>query len=239
MQGTVGGTSNFIAANRMEILNEGSTAQGISAVITSNSQVGELVRAILMDANFAFIDTSLRHTLTEQDLYNGWLGEALYLPLSTTPALAPGDYHVGMQRLTGTGEVYVATSGTSPVGAAVLMEGTGFDITFLTGTPMVRLHLQVDGVGIAEQDHAQRAMQVYPVPASDMVSLSFELATATRLRIEVVDLMGRTVLRHESGLLAAGGQMQRLSVSGLAPGSYTVRAITEDGGFEQRLIIAR
>ncbi|HMC98305.1 MAG TPA: hypothetical protein VKG92_11655, partial [Flavobacteriales bacterium] len=109
MQGAIGGSSNFIAANRMEIIHEGSTARGISAVITSSSQLGEQVRAILMDANFAFVDSSSRHTLTEEDLYNGWLGGALYLPLNAAPVLAPGDYHVGMQRLAGTGDVFLAT----------------------------------------------------------------------------------------------------------------------------------
>jgi len=239
MQGVVGGSNNFIAANRMEIVNEGSAAQGISGVITGSSQVGELVRAILMDATFTFVDTSLRHTLTQTDLDNGWVGEALYLPLSTTPTLSPGDYHVGMQRLTGTGEVFVATSGNGPIGASVLMEGSSFDITYLTGTPMVRLHLEDYGVGIAEQNQGGPQMRLYPVPANDLVSLRFELATATRVRIEIVDLMGRRLFSHDVGGLPAGEHTQRLSVGAFAAGSYSVRLMTGEVSSAQRLIIAR
>ncbi|MEO8591526.1 MAG: T9SS type A sorting domain-containing protein [Flavobacteriales bacterium] len=238
-QGAVGGSDGFIAANRMEILNDGSTAQGVSAVIAGNSQEGELVRSILMDANFAFIDTSLRHTLTAEDLTNGWLGEPIYLPFSATPALAPGDYHVGLQRLAGTGDVFVSTSGNSPVGAAVLMEGTTFDITYLTGTPMVRLHLESYGVGLSEQHDGSRTMRVYPVPASDMITLEFDLINATRVLIEVVDLMGRTVLRQAGGWMSPGQQVRQAAVGDLAPGSYTVRVVTDAGGLEQPLIIAR
>ena len=238
VQGKVGGTNNFIAMNRMELVNEGSTAQGISAVVSSSSQVGEFVRAILFDANFAFIDSSLRHALTEEDLFNGWLGEALYLPLSTAPALTAGDYHVGMQRLTGTGEVFIATSGNSPLGAAVLMQGTTFDISYLTATPMVRLHVDDYGVGIAEQQNTT-AMRIYPVPVNDILTLEFDLATSSRGHIELVDLAGRSVLREDLGQLSAGTRTQRLNVNDLAVGTYVLRLVAGGTSFEQLFTIAR
>ncbi len=238
MQGTVGGTNNFIAMNRMEIVNEGSTAQGISAVIASNSQAGELVRAILFDANFAFIDSSLRHTITEEDLFNGWLGEALYLPLSTAPTLAAGDYHVGMQRLTGTGEVFIATSGNSPLGAAVLMQGTTFDITYLTATPMVRLHVDDYGVGMDEQQ-VPHSMRTYPVPANDLLTVEFALTASSQARLEVLDVMGRVVLQQDLGRLPAGTNTHRFGVGDLAVGSYVLRLVADNVPLEQLLVIAR
>lgn len=239
MQGTIGGSNNFIAANRMEIINEGSTARGVSAVIAGNSQLGEKVRAILMDANFAFIDTSLSHVLTEADLNAGWVGEALYLPFSETPELTSGDYHVGLQRLTGTGDVFVATSGTGPMGAAVLMQGPTFDISYLSATPMVRLHLEDYGVGLAEFGSVPAGLRVFPVPANESVILDLTLEEPAAVRLEVFDTMGRMVLSGDRGVLPAGMHTQQLTVGTLEPGGYTVHVVTPGARSTKALIIAR
>jgi len=100
-QGVISRSGNFIAAVRLELTEPGSHAEGVSAVLDASSTEGEFVRAILFDASFAFIDTSLRHAITAEDLSLASGNGALYLPLASAPELPAGDYFVGLQRLTG------------------------------------------------------------------------------------------------------------------------------------------
>ena len=104
---------------------------------------------------------------------------------------------------------------------------------------MVRLHLADYGVGIAEDDRITLAVNVFPVPASDAITVAFGLPTTTRVHAEVIDPMGRVVMVEEMGVLPSGQQNRRLSVSGLAPGCYSLRVITPVGTSEQRFIVAR
>ena len=110
-------------------------ARGASAVIGTDSQVGEEIRMILMDGNFTFVDTSLRHVITQDDINAAYGGTFIYLPFSTTPELLIGDYMVGCQRLSGTGRVSVATSGNCVPGAKAggVCSSSGTTLTTLAG----------------------------------------------------------------------------------------------------------
>src|SRR5690606_6682390 len=72
-QSAIGGSETFITGNRFEMIANGMPS-GISAVIVPGTELGTEVRAILFDANMAMIDTSLRHTITQEDLDLGASG---------------------------------------------------------------------------------------------------------------------------------------------------------------------
>jgi Secretion system C-terminal sorting domain len=232
VQGDMGTMANFILANRLEIVNSGSYARGISVVPGVASQAGEIVRAYLMDANLALVDTSFRDTLSQDEIDLGYGGGAIYYPLSATPELYPGDYFVGFQHLSATGQVSVATSGNCTIGSSVLLEGISFDLTWTTATPMVRLHLADFGVGMPTTGTTP-TIRLYPQPAGDHVTIEFGHDRGARLRI--LDTNGEVVLE------LAPSTMGRWSfgTSHLACGIYLVQAISERSTVTQRLVVVR
>lgn len=64
----------------------------------------------------------------------------------------------------------------------------------------------------------------YPNPAVGTVTLSFDLAQAADVTLDVFDTLGRRVAVVASGeTLAAGPQQRQINVSSLAPGLYVLR----------------
>jgi hypothetical protein len=230
LQGTMGGAFPFIALTRLEMANSGSTARGVSAYITSNSAVGEEMRAILFNSDFAFVDSSARHVLTQEDLDRAWVGESLYLSFAEQVVLSAGDYFAGMQHLDGDGEVFIGLSGNTPIGASVLMQGPTFVVDYLRTAPMVRLHLDGFGVGIDELGSTQNgSLSVYPVPLNGAGTVRFELSKTSSVALRVLDMSGRVVWLEELGHLPQGQHTAGLTTHGLADGLYTVevRSATE------------
>ena len=223
VQGSIGGDRAYIAANRMEFIAPGSVVRGISAHITSNSAPGEEVRAILMDANLAFVDTSVRHTLTQEDLDRAWNGESLYLPMTGIPVLPAGDYFAGIQRLEGgSGSVFVGLSGNSPIGAALLMRGVNFDVEYLHGTPMVRLYLDELPVSIHDVPgtNGSQGLAVHPNPLEGSGTLSFTLERPSRTTWRLMDATGRVAQQGDFGGLPAGRHRITWDTGRLPAGTY-------------------
>lgn len=238
-QGVLGDTAGFILANRMELPNAGSIARGMSAYVTANSALGAQLRAILMDVNLAFVDTSTRHTLTQQDLDRAGAGEFLYLPFEGLEALEDGDYHIGLQLLDGTGSAFVGLSGSSPTGAALLMQGVNFDVDYLRSTPMVRMHLEDYAVGLAEVSPTARSMmRIHPVPMSERGSLLFTLDRPATAVLRIMDAQGRETTRKEFGSLGAGEHRYSIDAQALTSGVYIVELQYGTMRTMERIVVA-
>ncbi len=222
VEGAARSSEGFIAAVRFELVNEGSTARGISAVIDPNSQVGQEVRGIIMDANFSFIDTTSRHAISPADIEAALLGLPLYLPFPTPPTLSAADHFAGLQRLVGSGPVGVLTSGNGPIGAAAFMEGLTFDIDWLTAMPMVRLHLSDYGVGVVNSPLTEPGSRIYPMPVHGHAVVEHAFRGSGQARMVVRDAAGRELLREELGAVQKGAQSIGLDLSPLANGAYTL-----------------
>lgn len=239
-QGVHGDTTGFILANRMELPNSGSVVRGMSAFVTANSALGAQLRAILFDVNLAFVDTSTRYTLTQEDLDRAGSGEPLYLPFEGLEPLAAGDYFIGVQLLDGTGSAFVGLSGSSPAGAALFMQGVNFDVEYLRSTPMVRLHLEDYAVGLAERPVDEGTiLHVHPVPMHDSGVLRFTLDRAAQSMWRLVDIHGREEMRTELGMLGAGEHSYSIDVQGLAAGVYIVELHTGGQRSVRRVVVAR
>ncbi len=237
-QGTVGSTSGFIAANRFEIANAGSTAHSVTAVLGVNSTVGEEVRAILMDGNFAFIDTSARYAITQADIDGAYGGLPIHLPFTLSTALLPGDYFVGLQRLSGSGYVEVATGGACATGASALLVGTTFDIQWLNATPMVRLHLGDYGVGLAELPVEEGALDIRPNPVHDNARVVVRTPYGGAAQLGLWDMTGRFVRSQPLGHLTAGTSTFELEAGDLPSGPYVLRVQFPTGTIVGRMVVA-
>lgn len=223
-QGQVGGSEPFIAAVRLETL-AGGTAHGITAGITAASTAGSVLRAVLFDANLAVVDTSVRHILTQADLDSAALGQFLYLPFAHTPVLGAGDHFVGIQLLQDEvdGPVHVATSGHRPAGADILMTGTTFDVTHLSATPMVRLHLGGYGVGVPEVgEPAHPYLAFHPVPTTGPLQCNVTIGSPGKGQWRILDMVGREMRRWETGPLPAGARQVDLDIGDMPAGVYVI-----------------
>ena len=93
--------------------------------------------------------------------------------------------------------------------------------------------------GVAQVTAANLGASIYPNPANDQATLTFTLAAAKNVQIEVVDQLGRTVAQVANETLDAGAHSFTISTSALAAGVYNVVMHTEDGTFNERLSVAK
>lgn len=82
--------------------------------------------------------------------------------------------------------------------------------------------------------------QLFPNPARDQSTLSFELTEATEVRIRLLDLLGRPITGVMSpGILGKGSHQLPLSLADLPAGSYWVMLETTSSISSLRLVLVR
>jgi len=91
--------------------------------------------------------------------------------------------------------------------------------------------------GIAENSSGISEVSLYPNPASDQLSIQFELMAASSVSISALNVLGQTVSVIETQVYAAGVHTQRTSLSGLYAGLYMLRIETDGGSMTKRLIV--
>ena len=83
------------------------------------------------------------------------------------------------------------------------------------------------------------APSAFPNPASGAATVTFDLAEASDVTVDVVDLLGRTVATLAKGPQAAGEVRLGVQTAAFAPGLYIVRVQTETGVASTRLTVTR
>ncbi|UOQ98132.1 T9SS type A sorting domain-containing protein [Hymenobacter sp. 5317J-9] len=99
-----------------------------------------------------------------------------------------------------------------------------FNAPVMTNTATTTVFLASSAVA----RHDAAAWNAYPNPATDAVTISADLATGGRLRLDLLDALGRTV-RQQTLTAPAGALRQALDLRGLAPGLYVLRLTPPSG----------
>lgn len=120
-----------------------------------------------------------------------------------------------------TNGVVVSTSGTALPQTVFLYDDQDVDWFYTTGTPIIRLNFQENGVGIEENEN-QIGLHVYPNPAQDAVNVSFNLADAANAVVKVIDVAGKEVASQASANSVSGAQNFTINTNNFAAGVYTV-----------------
>ena len=204
-----------------------------------DTRIGEVVRGILLDSNLAFIDTTARHTITQEDIDLAYGSGAIFLPLTEQGPLSTGDYFVGLQRIEGEGYVSVATSGIGPVGGSTFLEGLTFDPSWPRAIPMVRLHFSDYGVGVEAGAESTGVLRIHPNPASDFLAIDLGTPSAVVSWVEVLDMDGRRVVTVRPTTHVDGTGALRVEVGHLPSGSYVLRAVMEGRVFSSGFQVVR
>jgi hypothetical protein len=88
--------------------------------------------------------------------------------------------------------------------------------------------VSASAVGMEDQAADAFGVQVFPNPAAGQAEVTFE-ATGGTLTLEVFDMRGTAVQHLELGRVQAGARRQRVDVTALPVGLYTVRLTGADG----------
>ncbi|MGY3089319.1 extracellular elastinolytic metalloproteinase [Hymenobacter sp. UYAg731] len=84
------------------------------------------------------------------------------------------------------------------------------------------------------------ALEAYPNPAQNMLTVRTQLTSTKPVQVDMLDLLGKTVLRTVS---VPAGQMQQsgveLNTSRLAAGIYMVRVTTSEGTYSTKVSVQR
>lgn len=78
---------------------------------------------------------------------------------------------------------------------------------------------------------------LYPNPASDMITVELTSAEGVELQGEILDLQGRVVQRMANYAMNAGSEQMIVSLDDLQAGTYILRLVAEDGTFATRSLI--
>lgn len=90
-----------------------------------------------------------------------------------------------------------------------------------------------------DPDVARVAVSVAPNPSRTSMTVSVTLPSATDLRVEVVDVLGRRLSVLRDGPAAAGEQTIGSDVSGLPPGVYTITVSAGGERHAERFTVVR
>jgi len=230
-QGDVGGDGVFVVLARAELLQEERTPTGITAFLGSGSTVGTTVRALLLDANLSFLDSSARHILTVDDIQRIATGVPLFLPFDGSVTLS-GDIHYGIQSV-GTGDRLEArVAGPAAPGAAVTLQGSFLDVDYLPVSPMLRLHFEQVGVGLRENGLGQDDFRLRQV--HDELVLERRDADGTAM-VVVRDALGRTLFEQH---VPAGKHLIAMPAPATWTGVLLVSLQSEQVTVAQRIVMA-
>ena len=131
-----------------------------------------------------------------------------------------------------------------PEGAVYVLEyGSNFGSS---GTPKL---VRIDYAGgnnptsVASRERnvprAFRLSSVYPNPFNPETTIVFELPRAAHVRLEVFDILGRTLRTLHDGIADAGQHSATLNAADMATGIYLFSLTTPEGEFTQKALLLK
>ena len=169
---------------------------------------------------------------TNFNMDTGGFGKRIHLNGTTQNAVIVGNTSVnqlsfipGFQH-TGTWYDYFT-------GEAFQVNDLNASFTYAPGEYHVYLDYQLPApdisVGVEEvMSFAKETMMVYPNPSNGLLNISYILANAGRVQLEVIDMQGRVVFKNDLGVQNSGIQTTRIE-NQFDAGQYIVRVITASG----------
>jgi hypothetical protein len=97
----------------------------------------------------------------------------------------------------------------------------------------------VQAVSVIDAASTLNKVNVFPNPANDNVTVSFNLVNANLVKIELIDLTGKTIRVTDSMKLNSGLNEISLNVADVKQGVYFVKLSTEEVTKTTRLVIVK
>ena len=80
-------------------------------------------------------------------------------------------------------------------------------------------------------------MHVFPVPATQVLSMSYDLKNGNAVQVELTDMSGRTVYSSDKGYQTAGEHTERIAVSELQNGIYFLRITVGTESMARKVLV--
>lgn len=91
--------------------------------------------------------------------------------------------------------------------------------------------------GIEENAKQQLNFNVFPNPMKETTTLSFELKTASKVVVKLIDITGKELSTIENAQLPAGKQELILPSTNIKPGMYFIHFETNETAFSHKLLV--
>ncbi|WP_109830899.1 T9SS type A sorting domain-containing protein [Reichenbachiella versicolor] len=102
---------------------------------------------------------------------------------------------------------------------------------------LVEDQTMIEEVPVDKDYSALTSLSLHPNPTNSVLFLDFGLEEESSLRVVVSDIQGRPVYEDSDPELSAGAQSKVIDVSGLRPGIYFLRTVTNEFDEIRRVVV--
>jgi len=115
--------------------------------------------------------------------------------------------------------------------------GSGtYDTYWVEDAPMISI---VEGVAALDENTADFSVNVFPNPAADQATVSFDLTNASNVVVTVTDLSGKVVYTNAMGNQTTGKHSVEINTAQLAGGVYAVNFSADNTVVTKKLVVKK
>lgn len=107
----------------------------------------------------------------------------------------------------------------------IFMQATGTSSASSNVYKVIIKKPTVSGISASENPLIQ-TLKLYPNPVQQQLAIEFELTSPEKLSIEIIDIIGKTVLRMEQKSYKAGLNTEKINLESLRTGQYSMAVIS-------------
>ena len=213
----------------------------LNVFLHPNTNPGAEIYATVYDidpatGDFIYAAGSASHIVTAAEV-----GAEIDLPLSSAfPVVAGTPYLVVVGSFGDAGatdDLVVGTAGNSERSTSFYFDMTDQTWYYTSSTPMVRIDFQ-DNATI-EENAAAFDVVMYPNPATEVTTLSFNLKNNAAVNVIVTDLTGKTVAANTLTNAAVGKNSVEINTAEMAAGVYTVSFVANNTTITKKLVVRK
>lgn len=213
----------------------------LNVFLHPNTNPGAEIYATVYDidpatGDFIYAAGSASHIVTAAEV-----GAEIDLPLSSAfPVVAGTPYLVVVGSFGDAGatdDLVVGTAGNSERSTSFYFDMTDQTWYYTSSTPMVRIDFQ-DNASI-EENAAVYELNMFPNPATESTTVSFNLKNNADVTVVVTDLAGKTVSSATVTNATAGKNKVDINTATMAAGVYTVNFLANNTMITKKLVVRK
>jgi hypothetical protein len=223
-----GETGNpFAIGNIYEVLEADEIECIEIGITTATTNEGNPIYGAVYYYDFGLSEWTFLEQTPDYNITNADLGTVKSISFDEGVSVNPGDILAVVACHYGGTDVAFMMAQTVPTGMVIGYDSNNDWYSLLNPKAIVCRANFACGLGVAEENNINH-FSVYPNPANEMITISFELMQAEEVSYQVIDAQGKIVYSSASVFQQAGTIKTQLPVSGLAKGTYTLRLQTGD-----------
>lgn len=213
----------------------------LNVFLHPNTNPGAEIYATIYDidpatGDFIYAAGSASHVVTAAEV-----GTEIDLPLSSAFPVVAGTPYLVVVGSFGDGgatdDLVVGTAGNSEAQTSFYFDMTDQTWYYTSSTPMVRIDFQ-DNASI-DENAAAFDVVMYPNPATEVTTLSFNLKNNAAVNVIVTDLTGKTVAANALTNAIAGKNSVEINTAEMAAGVYTVSFVANNTTVTKKLVVRK